>query len=107
MAINAHGLGKDAEIITNEQGGRQSKTDYAFQLMPPQAMFSIAQVLHFGAQKYEPNNWKKIPLEDHLNHVIGHIYAHLAGDTQDDHLEHAGCRMMMALEKYLETKTEA
>lgn len=57
---------------------------------------AIAKVLKYGAERYEPNNWRLIPQEDHINHALIHIIAHLMGDTQDDHIDHALCRLMMA-----------
>ena len=60
-------------------------------------MIAIAKVLKYGADRYEPNNWRLIPQEDHINHALIHIIAHLMGDTQDDHIDHALCRLMMAL----------
>lgn len=45
------------------------------------------------------SNWHSIPLGDHVNHALTHLFAHLAGDVQDDHLEHASCRLLMALEQ--------
>lgn len=92
------GVGKDAPTVTNEHGARQSKTLYRMDLLPPLASLAVAEVLAVGCAKYGKNNWHGISVEDHLNHALIHIYSHLAGDTQDDHLEHAACRMMMALE---------
>ena len=60
-------------------------------------MIAIAKVLKYGADRYEPNNWRLIPQEDHINHALIHIIAHLMEDTQDDHIDHALCRLMMAL----------
>ena len=141
------GVGKDAEIVTNEQGGKQSKTPMALHLVDPQflkdwvgflnfdeyglnniptailqiamfmetldktnifraittiendltkALVRIAKVLQYGADRYEANNWRLIPQESHINHALIHLIAHLMGDTQDDHLDHALCRLMMA-----------
>ena len=90
------GIGPGAEIIENEQGGKQSKAVAAFHLLDALAMFRIAKVLQYGASRYERDNWRKISCEDHLNHALSHIFAYLAGDTQDDHLGHAFCRLMMA-----------
>lgn len=56
----------------------------------------VAKVLQFGADRYEPNNWRLIPEEEHINHALVHIIAHLMGDTQDEHIDHALCRLMMA-----------
>lgn len=56
----------------------------------------VAEVLKTGADRYEPNNWRLIGQEEHLNHAIVHIMAHLQGDEQDDHIAHALCRLYMA-----------
>lgn len=61
-----------------------------------QQVINIAKILQYGADRYEPNNWRLIPQEEHINHALVHIIAHLAGDTQDDHINHALCRLMMA-----------
>lgn len=92
-----HNLGPDAPIVTNDAGGQQSDVSYRFDLIDPGAIFRLAQVLDYGARKYAPNNWRKISTEEHLNHALIHAYAHLAGDTQDDHLGHFFTRAMMAL----------
>lgn len=59
-------------------------------------LFTITKVLKQGAEKYEANNWRLIPQEDHLNHAVIHYLAYLAGDEQDDHYDHYLCRMMMS-----------
>lgn len=60
------------------------------------AIVIIAKVLQEGATKYKPNNWRLIPQEEHINHALIHYMAHKLGDTQDAHLEHCMCRLMMA-----------
>jgi hypothetical protein len=62
------------------------------------AFLAVAEVLDGGARKYGPDNWRRIDVREHLNHCITHLFAYLAGDGSDDHLEHAACRAMMALE---------
>lgn len=90
------GVGPEAETVYNELGAGQSHLPYRFDLIDPQALFKIAEVLHQGAEKYGANNWRGIPVEDHLNHLIAHAYAYLAGDRSDDHLSHVGCRAIFA-----------
>ena len=94
-------LGPQAPVVENELGGKQSKLDYAFHLTDPLANFALAEVFAIGAAKYAADNWRLIPVEEHLNHLLTHINAHMAGDTQDDHLGHALCRAHMALAKHL------
>lgn len=86
----------DVETHTNERGGRQSKVPVRFDLIDGPALFAMAAVLHEGAEKYGENNWRKIDVEDHLNHLIMHAYAFLSGDHTDDHLSHIMCRAMFA-----------
>ena len=149
------GVGKDAEIVVNDKGGKQSKSPIAMHLIDPnflrdwfndpqgtykdnvitsitdfmltgikshlidaifevncicnsygnenQAIITIAKVLKEGAEKYAPNNWRLIPEEEHLNHALTHYMADIVGDTQDNHLAHCMCRLMMA---YATAKSE-
>lgn len=94
------GVGADAPVIENENGGKQSDTPYGFHMLPVSALFDAAKVAKYGADKYgetlDQRNYVKIPTVDHLNHAIQHIYAWLAGDRQDDHLGHAIVRLMFA-----------
>lgn len=96
------GVAPDAPITTNAQGGKQSDTPYAFHMLPIGAVFAAAQVAAYGAAKYgetfDSRNYTKIPAQEHINHCIQHLYAYLAGDTQDDHLAHAIVRAMFAYE---------
>jgi len=96
------GVGKEAPVVTNEHGAQQSFLPYRFDLLDAPAMFALAKVVHEGATKYGANNWRKIPVQDHLNHLLAHVFAYMAGDSQDDHLEHAFCRAMMAVALKLE-----
>ena len=90
------GIGKDAEIVVNKNGGKQSKSPFRFDLIPPEAMFKLAEVLAYGAERYTPNNWRLIPRHKHLNHALVHAFAYMAGDTTDEHFEHFLCRVVMA-----------
>jgi len=89
------GVGKDAPIIENENGGKQSKSEYGFHLCDYDALLKLAEVLQYGASRYTRDNWRKIPAEEHFNHMLIHSLAYLKGDTQDDHLGHMLCRAMM------------
>ena len=94
------GVEPDAPVVENENGGKQSDSPYGFHMIPPSAIFDAAKVLKYGAEKYGETrlnrNYTKIHSDEHINHALQHIYAYLAGDTQDDHLGHALVRMMFA-----------
>ncbi len=89
-------VGPDVERHTNEKGGSQSNVPVRFDLADGKAMFAMAKVLHEGAVKYGADNWRLIDIESHLNHLIMHAYAWLAGDRTDEHLSHIMCRAMFA-----------
>lgn len=92
------GVGPETPTITTAQGGVHSDIPYRFDLIDPRAMLALARVLDYGIRRgYAANNWRYIDTEAHLNHVLMHINAWLAGDPQDDHLEHAFTRLMFAL----------
>jgi hypothetical protein len=95
------GIGPDAPTIQNERGAKESQTQYRFDLIDARALFRLAHILDYGAKKYGDNNWRGLPLDTNINHALIHIYAHLAGDTQDDHLGHALCRLHFALAIHL------
>lgn len=83
--------------VTNKYGGKQSATLGRFDLISGAAMRILAGILQYGADKYGVGNWKKIPVEEHLNHALQHIFAHLEGNTTEDHLGHALCRLVFAV----------
>jgi hypothetical protein len=90
-------VGPDAPIVENERGGKQSHVAYRYDLIPPEILMVLARIYDYGAQRYEPDNWKKISTEDHLNHVMVHLVAYRAGDRSDDHLGHMMWRAQAAL----------
>ena len=93
------GVGPDSPRIANAQGGMQSDSPYSFTAgFPHQAILAVAKVVKNGLTHYAPDNWRQVPRADHLNHALVHLFAYEAGDRQDDHLEHAACRLLMALE---------
>lgn len=96
----------EAPTHTNEKGGSQSHIPVRFDLIDGKAMFAMAAVLHAGAEKYGANNWRLIDIDDHLNHLIMHAYAYLAGDRSDEHLSHIMCRAMFAQGVYYQENPE-
>ena len=94
--LKIDGVASEEKVINNN-GGRQARLDYRFDLIDTKAIFALANVLHTGEQEYGKDNWRKIDTESHLNHAMSHAYAFLAGDQQDDHLSHCLCRLMMAI----------
>lgn len=107
-ATIVEGVGPDAPTVVNERGGKQSFSPYRCDLLPAEALLAVAKVLKHGADKYGDGNWRSIRIPSHLNHAMTHILSYLAGDGQDEHLEHAACRLLFALDlKRIEDRVNA
>ena len=92
-------VGPDAPIVENANGGKQSDCHFSLvQSFPALAVLRVGAVVKAGLTRYEPDNWRKIPQHDHLNHALIHLLAFNAGDRSDAHLDHAACRLLFALE---------
>lgn len=82
-------------------GGRHSNIGMNFMAMGPEALARMALVLEQGAVAHKDpdgTNWRRVPCEIHLNHLLYHINAWQRGAVGEDHLGHALCRAMMACE---------
>lgn len=98
------GIGPDAPVIVTSGGGKHAASPYAFELVPAVALFEVARTLADGARKYGVDNWRHVPINDNLGHALQHVYGYLAGDISDDHLAHAACRILFALELSSQTR---
>jgi hypothetical protein len=76
-------------------------------LLPIDALEAVAQVLEFGAKKYEANNWRKGFDHTRLySAALRHIMSSLKGEDLDpesglDHISHAACCVLFLLEHRL------
>ena len=87
-------------------GGRKfdgGKLQYG--LIPPLAMREMVKVLTFGAEKYEPDNWKNVPdsKRRYFDAMERHVWAWKSGEQDDpetgiNHLAHAMCCLMFLYE---------
>lgn len=90
----------------NHKGGRKfdgGKLQYG--LLPPLALRETVKVLTFGAEKYEPDNWRRVP-DGHRRYFDAaqrHLWAYKEGEKIDpesgvNHLAHALCCIMFMLD---------
>lgn len=93
-------------MIDKPAGVKYDKDKVEYGLLPPYALDMIAEVLTFGARKYERDNWKYV--EDghrrYFDAMMRHLWAWKRGEMNDpetglNHLAHAGCCLMFLLEK--------
>jgi len=68
-----------------------------FDLIPFEAIGEIADVLEYGAKKYEAHNWARgADWSRYFSALCRHVFAWWAGEDKDpetgfSHLAHAGC----------------
>ena len=77
-------------------------------LLPPNALKAIVEILTFGAEKYEPNNWKRVPdaQRRYFDAAMRHLWAWKDGEQNDpesgkNHLAHAGACILFMLSRDL------
>lgn len=80
-----------------------------FSLVPHKALTEVIQVLEFGANKYSPDNWRKVPQlrQRYLDAGFRHYMEALHSPTNDHEsgrasLAHAICCLLFVLERDLE-----
>lgn len=83
-------------------------------LLPFNSIEGIVDVLTFGANKYEPNGWMKVPdaKRRYFSALMRHIKAYRDGKAIDEesglpHLHHALCNLVFLSELEYSDKVEA
>ena len=91
-------LGSD-DLVTLPTGATSSKLDVDYTLAPLRGFKAVAAAMTKGAEKHGRHNWRRgIDDETNLAHALNHLHLYAIGDTTEDHLANAGCRILMLLE---------
>jgi|LakMenEpi03Aug12_release.lakeMendotaPanAssembly.Ray.scaffolds.fasta_scaffold00051_32 hypothetical protein len=95
-------LRKNSDI---ENGGvKYDKDKPPMDLIPTEALFEVAEILKFGAEKYEPYNWAKGMAYSRLTAAaLRHIFKFNSGEDNDpetgkSHISHAICCLLFLAE---------
>jgi hypothetical protein len=90
---------------TNSVGRKYDGDKLEYGLLPPFALEETVKVLTFGAQKYERDNWQKVPdsKRRYFDALQRHVWAWKQGEQFDEesgihHLAHAMCCLMFLYE---------
>lgn len=99
------------EEILKPQGIKLDQNKPDMSLLSSNAINKLAQVLSFGAKKYQSHNWRLgIAWSRIIAGVLRHLFSYLGGERKDpetglSHLAHAMCGIMFLLE-YEDTRQE-
>src|SRR5277367_3272886 len=63
-----------------------------------QALSILARTLAAGRRTHRAGAWRSKPVQKHLQHARKHLDLLASGAGAEDHLGHAACRLLMALE---------
>ena len=96
-----------------EPGRKDDQAKLRYDLMPLDAERSVVEVLTYGARKYSPENWWKVPDLKTRYHAAArrHIAAWAGGEQLDPesrlpHLAHAMCCLLFVLQIEEEIRQE-
>jgi hypothetical protein len=89
------------EDVAFNQGVKYDNGKPQWSLLPFKALGQVVEVLTYGAKKYAPDNWKKVPdaRRRYIDAGFRHLTAYASGETNDPetgkhHLAHAICCML-------------
>ena len=95
---------KYEEPLGEARKSAESATKPRLDLLPTAAVEQIAEVLTFGAAKYDDNNWcRGTRWGRYYAALLRHVFAWWRGENSDpetgmSHLAHAGCCLLFLME---------
>jgi hypothetical protein len=97
----------EEEVVTRRfsvEGVKYDNDKPKWSLLPFKALKEVVDVLTYGAKKYAPDNWKKVPnaKQRYIDAGFRHFTAYAAGEKLDpetgkSHLAHAICCLLYLL----------
>lgn len=86
------------------KGKKFDKGKLRWDLLPFREVEQIVDILTFGAEKYEPNNWQKVETERYEAALMRHFSAYKQGEGIDaeskrSHLALLACNVLFLLYK--------
>ena len=67
-----------------EDGVKYDAGKLRMELIPPEAIEALAEVITYGANKYNDDNWKKVSKDRYIGALMRHLNAYRKGELYDD-----------------------
>jgi len=67
-----------------EDGVKYDTGKLRMELIPPEAIEALAEVITYGANKYSDDNWKKVGKDRYIGALMRHLNAYRKGELYDD-----------------------
>lgn len=97
-----------AGIVVNEHGGKGSKIEARYDLVPEHALKLTALRMAKGAAKYGELNWHKCPAKEHLQHLMNHINEYRINPyDSEDHPAGIAARALMFVDSLIRERAQA
>ncbi len=95
------------DYIIKTEGHKDDSDKIRYDLIPPELLDGVAEILTFGAKKYDDRNWEKgMDWHRPFRALMNHMWAWWRGQDNDpetgkSHLWHAACNIafLMAYEQ--------
>ena len=90
-----------SEVVVVKEFMKFDSDKLRYDLIPPEVLKAMAEVLTYGAKKYKPNNWRECDdPERYIGALLRHLQAYRLGDRVDvesglDHLAMAMTNVAM------------
>lgn len=85
-------------------GLKDNKNKLRFDLITPECLTGLAEVLTYGAEKYKPNSWQNVEngIDEHYSALMRHLIKWRQGDIYDEetklsHIKHVLTNAMFLL----------
>jgi len=97
-------LNSEKNPTESTEGEKRDKGKFRYSLLPWKQIASVVDVLEFGAKKYSPDNWQKVPelKTRYFDAAMRHVLAWRSGEKSDSesrlpHLAHAVCCLLFLM----------
>lgn len=90
---------KPTSYIPTSEGRKDDSDKNRIELLPPELVEGVSEVLTYGAKKYDDRNWEKgMKWSRVFGACMRHLWAWWRGEKNDpetgiSHLKHAGCNI--------------